>query len=99
MMNASKATTAALSRAAPRRSLHATRVAAAGKDVHFGTEGRAMMLAGVDKLADAVQVKRPPKMSTSARVSFTLSHNKTHAVHTFYRSPGTAPVLERAIHS
>jgi len=58
MMNASKATSAALSRAMPRRSLHATRVAAAGKDVYFGTEGRAMMLAGVEKLADAVQVKR-----------------------------------------
>ena len=39
-----------------RRSLHATRVAAAGKDVYFGTEGRAMMLSGVEKLADAVQV-------------------------------------------
>ena len=28
----------------------------AGKDVRFGVEGRAQMLLGVDKLADAVQV-------------------------------------------
>ena len=27
-----------------------------GKDVRFGNEARALMLAGVDKLADAVQV-------------------------------------------
>ena len=47
-------------RTAPRRSFHASRVAAAGKDVQFGTEGRGMMLAGVDKLADAVQVRQPP---------------------------------------
>jgi len=33
----------------------------AGKDVMFGTEGRAMMLEGVDKLADAVQVTLGPK--------------------------------------
>merc|ERR1719235_1870403 len=32
-----------------------------GKDVRFGTEARAMMLAGVDKLADAVQVTLGPK--------------------------------------
>jgi len=32
-----------------------------GKDVRFGNEARAMMLAGVDKLADAVQVTLGPK--------------------------------------
>lgn len=32
-----------------------------GKDVRFGTDARAMMLAGVDKLADAVQVTLGPK--------------------------------------
>merc|ERR1719235_1743189 len=32
-----------------------------GKDVRFGTEARALMLAGVDKLADAVQVTLGPK--------------------------------------
>ena len=31
------------------------------KDVRFGTDARAMMLAGVDKLADAVQVTLGPK--------------------------------------
>ena len=29
-----------------------------GKDVRFGVEARALMLQGVDKLADAVQVRR-----------------------------------------
>jgi hypothetical protein len=33
------------------------RTMASGKDVKFGAEARAMMLAGVDKLADAVQVR------------------------------------------
>lgn len=33
----------------------------AGKDVEFGSEGRGLMLAGVDKLADAVQVTLGPK--------------------------------------
>merc|ERR1719484_381517 len=32
-----------------------------GKDVRFGTEARALMLGGVDKLADAVQVTLGPK--------------------------------------
>merc|ERR1719409_1361152 len=32
-----------------------------GKDVRFGNEARALMLAGVDKLADAVQVTLGPK--------------------------------------
>lgn len=30
---------------------------ATGKDVKFGVDGRALMLQGVDKLADAVQVR------------------------------------------
>jgi len=34
---------------------------ASGKDVIFGTEGRALMLQGVDKLADAVSVTLGPK--------------------------------------
>lgn len=34
---------------------------AAGKDVLFGHEGRALMLQGVDKLADAVAVTLGPK--------------------------------------
>lgn len=38
-----------------------TRGFAAGKDVRFGTEGRALMLQGVDKLADAVSVTLGPK--------------------------------------
>jgi hypothetical protein len=42
---------------APSRGIHGTRSLAAGKDLYFGTEGRGMMLAGVDKLADAVQVQ------------------------------------------
>jgi hypothetical protein len=33
-----------------------TRGMATGKDLKFGVEGRAAMLAGVEKLADAVQV-------------------------------------------
>ena len=33
-----------------------------GKDVRFGVEARALMLQGVDKLADAVQVRhRTPR--------------------------------------
>ena len=43
-------------RVAPLRSLHASRAALVGKDVFFGVDGRTRMLAGVDKLADAVQV-------------------------------------------
>lgn len=35
----------------------------AAKEVRFGVDGRAQMLMGVDKLADAVQV-RPSKSST-----------------------------------
>ena len=32
-----------------------------GKDLRFGNDARALMLAGVDKLADAVQVTLGPK--------------------------------------
>ena len=31
-----------------------------GKEVRFGVDARALMLQGVDKLADAVQVRRAP---------------------------------------
>ena len=34
---------------------------ASGKDIQFGVDGRAAMMAGVDKLADAVQVTLGPK--------------------------------------
>ena len=40
---------------APRRTM------ASGKEVKFGVEGRALMLNGVDKLADAVSVTLGPK--------------------------------------
>lgn len=46
---------AALSRSAS-RSLHSSARMMSGKDIKFGVEGRASMLAGVDLLADAVQV-------------------------------------------
>ena len=38
------------------RSFSHTPAALAGKEVLFGAEARALMLQGVDKLADAVQV-------------------------------------------
>lgn len=47
---AKRATTAAQAAVGARRTL------ATGKDVKFGVEGRELMLQGVDKLADAVQV-------------------------------------------
>jgi len=50
-------TTRAFRRTAPT----AARAFATGKDVRFGTEGRALMLTGVDKLADAVSVTLGPK--------------------------------------
>lgn len=34
----------------------------AAKDIQFGTEGRASMLAGVERLANAVQVTLGPKV-------------------------------------
>ena len=48
----------------PARSKQAIRVAVrhmSGKDLRFGNEARALMLQGVDKLADAVQVTLGPK--------------------------------------
>ena len=39
----------------------AKRTFATGKDIKFGTEARTSMLAGVEKLADAVQVTLGPK--------------------------------------
>lgn len=41
--------------------VNATRSFSAGKDIRFGVEGRACMLNGADKLADAVQVTLGPK--------------------------------------
>mmetsp|Transcript_32594 Transcript_32594/g.85924 ORF Transcript_32594/g.85924 Transcript_32594/m.85924 type:complete len:565 (+) Transcript_32594:2411-4105(+) len=52
--------TASISRAAA-QSRVVGRSFASGKDVRFGTDGRALMLQGVDKLADAVQVTLGPK--------------------------------------
>jgi len=43
--------------AARRATVGSIRRLATGKDVKFGVEGRALMLQGVDKLADAVQVR------------------------------------------
>jgi chaperonin GroEL len=40
---------------------HTTKRFASGKSVKFGVEGRALMLQGVDLLADAVQVTLGPK--------------------------------------
>jgi chaperonin GroEL len=40
---------------------HVTQRFASGKDVKFGVEGRALMLQGIDMLADAVQVTLGPK--------------------------------------
>jgi len=46
---------------AARPALRATRSFASGKDIMFGVEGRALMLQGVEKLADAVEVTLGPK--------------------------------------
>lgn len=43
--------------AARRATAGSVRRLATGKDVKFGVEGRALMLQGVDMLADAVQVR------------------------------------------
>ena len=45
------------------RTLRGVRAMATGKDIRFGTEGRNGMLAGVNQLADAVQVTLGPKGS------------------------------------
>ncbi|CBJ29791.1 conserved unknown protein [Ectocarpus siliculosus] len=47
--------------AARRATAGSVRRLATGKDVKFGVEGRALMLQGVDMLADAVQVTMGPK--------------------------------------
>lgn len=44
--------------AARRATAGSVRKLATGKDVKFGVEGRALMLQGVDMLADAVQVRK-----------------------------------------
>ena len=43
------------------RAFQQTRTLSAGKVVKFGVDGRALMLKGVDLLADAVQVTLGPK--------------------------------------
>ena len=48
-------------RTAARPLARSTRSMATGKEVMFGTDGRALMLQGVDKLADAVSVTLGPK--------------------------------------
>ena len=48
-------------RAVARAALPPSRSMASGKEIMFGTEGRALMLQGVDKLADAVSVTLGPK--------------------------------------
>lgn len=58
--------------AARRASVGAVRRLATGKDVKFGVEGRALMLQGVDMLADAVQVIRLLKSSKEQAVCFIL---------------------------
>ena len=41
------------------------RMMSGGKDIKFGVDARALMLQGVDKLADAVQVTLGPKVKTA----------------------------------
>jgi chaperonin GroEL len=53
--------TAALTRQLRRVALQPSRSFATGKDIYFGTEARALILQGVNKLADAVQVTLGPK--------------------------------------
>merc|ERR1719426_505631 len=48
-------------RASARQVPRLSRAFASGKDIRFGVDARARMLAGVDKLADAVQVTLGPK--------------------------------------
>ena len=60
MMRASSSTVLRSSRAS-RAALGGAVRHMSGKDVRFGNEARALMLAGVDKLADAVQVTLGPK--------------------------------------
>jgi len=48
-------------RASPQSLVAAQRMNFAGKDIKFGTEARALMLEGVDAMADAVQVTLGPR--------------------------------------
>ena len=56
--------------------LRTIRGLATGKDLKFGVEGRALMLQGVDMLADAVQVRQAPGFAkfSSLPLSFTRGH-------------------------
>ena len=47
--------------------LRAVRHMASGKEIKFGVEGRALMLQGVDLLADAVQVRGKPAAAGAQR--------------------------------
>ena len=58
--------------AAPLRTLGVRHMS--GKDVRFGNEARAKMLAGVDKLADAVQVRRRRSSRSASCRARTGSH-------------------------
>lgn len=49
-------------RTSSRFAVQHARTMASGKDIYFGTEARAKMLMGVDKLAEAVKVTLGPKV-------------------------------------
>ena len=50
-----------VSRAAARKSVFSIQVRGMAKDIKFGVDARVRLLAGVDRLADAVQVTLGPK--------------------------------------
>lgn len=50
------------------------------KDVRFGAEVRALMLQGVDILADAVAVTMGPKVSLCSNIQFDLKYNAYFAL-------------------
>jgi chaperonin GroEL len=61
----------ASSRSQAQRAAPALRAAVrhmSGKDLRFGDEARALMLKGVDQLANAVQVRRPKQRCLGAVV-------------------------------
>ena len=61
------------------------RINYAAKDVKFGVEARALMLKGVEELADAVKVTMGPKVSNLIMIAnylyFTI--NRLHLSHCF----------------
>lgn len=56
---------------------------ATGKDVKFGVEGRALMLQGVDMLADAVQVGRSTGTTYERSPYLVLVHREGPPLHMF----------------